>query len=152
MVNRSPLEEDVLSAIRPTREEQEHIMGLAQRLLAAIARSGKAEGMVVGSIARHTWVKGDRDLDIFMLFDPLISRERLEDKGLSLARSIAGSFSDQFHEKYAEHPYINATIDGVDVDLVPCYRVESATCIQSAVDRTPFHTRYISDQDHRADR
>ncbi len=146
MVNRSPLEENVLSAIRPTREEQEHILGLAQRLLAAIARSGKAEGMVVGSIARHTWVKGDRDLDIFMLFDPLISREQLEDEGLSLARSIAGSFSDQFHEKYAEHPYINATIDGVDVDLVPCYRVESATCIQSAVDRTPFHTRYISDR------
>jgi len=146
MVNRLPLEETVLRGLRPTEQEQQLVCGLAQRLLTAIARSGRAEGMVVGSIARHTWVKGDRDLDIFMLFDPQLSREQLEDEGLSLARSIAGSFTDRFHEKYAEHPYINATIDDVDVDLVPCYHVDSATRIQSAVDRTPFHTRYITDR------
>jgi tRNA nucleotidyltransferase (CCA-adding enzyme) len=146
MVNRLPLEETVLLDLRPTEQEQELVCGLSKRLLAAIARSGKAEGMVVGSIARHTWVKGDRDLDIFMLFDPVLSREQLEEEGLSLARGIAGSFTDQFHEKYAEHPYINATIDDVDVDLVPCYHVDSATHIQSAVDRTPFHTRYITDR------
>jgi tRNA nucleotidyltransferase (CCA-adding enzyme) len=102
--------------------------------------------MVVGSIARHTWVRGDRDLDIFMLFDPSLSREALETEGLGLARSIAAALTDRFHEKYAEHPYINATIDDVDVDLVPCYNVTSATRIQSAVDRTPFHTRYIADK------
>lgn len=146
MVSRLPLEEAVLHVLRPTRQEQEHVQDLANRLLAAIARSGMAEGMVVGSVARQTWVKGDRDLDIFMLFDPLLSREQLEEQGLSLARSIAGSFTDRFHEKYAEHPYINATIDDIDVDLVPCYNVESATRIQSAVDRTPFHTRYITDR------
>jgi len=146
MVSRLPLEKAVLSNIRPTEEEQEHILSLAQRLLAAIAQNGKAKGMVVGSIARRTWVKGDRDLDIFMLFNPLITREQLEEEGLSLARSIAGSFTERFHEKYAEHPYINATIDDVDVDLVPCYHVDSATHIQSAVDRTPFHTWYITDR------
>jgi tRNA nucleotidyltransferase (CCA-adding enzyme) len=146
MVNRLPLEETVLQDLRPSEQEQHLVCGLAQRLLTAIARSGRAEGMVVGSIARHTWVKGDRDLDIFMLFDPQLSREQLEKEGLSLARTIAGSFTDRFHEKYAEHPYINATIDDVDVDLVPCYHVDSATHIQSAVDRTPFHTRYITDR------
>ena len=144
MVNRLPLEDAVLVRLRPTEEERTHVCGLAKRLLAAIAQSGKAEGMVVGSVARNTWVRGDRDLDIFMLFDPALSREALEAEGLALARSIAGSFTDRYHEKYAEHPYINATIDNVDVDLVPCYNVDSATRIQSAVDRTPFHTRYIS--------
>ena len=144
MVNRLPLEDAVLVQLRPTEEERNHVCDLAERLLAAIAKSGKAEGMVVGSVARNTWVRGDRDLDIFMLFDPALSREALEAEGLALARSIAGSFTDRFHEKYAEHPYINATIDNVDVDLVPCYSVDSAERIQSAVDRTPFHTRYIS--------
>jgi tRNA nucleotidyltransferase (CCA-adding enzyme) len=144
MVNRLPLEDAVLVQLRPTEEERNHVCSLAKRLLAAIAKSGKAEGMVVGSVARDTWVRGDRDLDIFMLFDPALSREALEAEGLALARSIAGTFTDRFHEKYAEHPYINATIDNVDVDLVPCYSVDSAERIQSAVDRTPFHTRYIS--------
>ncbi len=146
MVKRLPLEEEVLATLRPTHEERNHICGVAKRLLASIAQSGKAQGMVVGSIARHTWVRGDRDLDIFMLFDPSLPREELESQGLALARTIAGTYTDKFHEKYAEHPYINANIDDVDVDLVPCYNVDSATRIQSAVDRTPFHTRYITDK------
>ena len=102
--------------------------------------------MVVGSIARQTWLRGDHDLDVFMLFDPSLSREALEEQGLSLARHIAALFTSRFHEKYAEHPYINAIIDDIDVDLVPCYKVESAEKIQSAVDRTPFHTWYITDK------
>jgi tRNA nucleotidyltransferase (CCA-adding enzyme) len=144
MVKRLPLEDSVLERLRPTEEDRSHICGLAQRMLDAIAKNGKAEGMVVGSVARNTWVRGDRDLDIFMLFDPGLSREALETEGLALARCIAGSFTERYHEKYAEHPYINATIDDVDVDIVPCYNVDSAERIQSAVDRTPFHTRYIT--------
>lgn len=146
MVTRSSLEETELAGLRPTQEEKDHVCGIAQRILAKIQESGKAEGMVVGSIARHTWVKGDRDLDVFMLFDPSLTREQLETEGLALARSIAAAFTDKYHEKYAEHPYINATIEDVDVDLVPCYKVESASRIQSAVDRTPFHTRYITEK------
>ena len=146
MVKRLPHEEAVLASLRPTFEEREHVCGLAQKLLAAIERSGKAKGMIVGSVARDTWVRGDRDLDVFLLFDPGLSREQLETEGLTLARSIAASFTDRYHEKYAEHPYINASIDNEDVDLVPCYNVESATKIQSAVDRTPFHTRYITEK------
>jgi len=145
-VTRLPLEEEILAGLRPTTEEREEVCSLAQKLLAAISKTGKAEGMVVGSIARHTWVRGDRDLDVFMLFDPSLPREALEAEGLALARSIAAGFTRDYHEKYAEHPYINATIDGVDVDLVPCYNVASAEKIQSAVDRTPFHTRYITDK------
>jgi tRNA nucleotidyltransferase (CCA-adding enzyme) len=147
MVTHLPLEEDVLAQkLRPTDEEREYISGVAQKLLAAINGSGKAEGMVVGSIARATWIKGDRDLDVFMLFPPAMPREALENEGLALARTIARLFTNKYHEKYAEHPYINACIDGIDVDLVPCYKVLSASAIQSAVDRTPFHTRYITDK------
>ncbi len=141
-----PTEERVLEDLRPTSEERAHICGIGKILLDEIAKSGKAEGMIVGSIARHTWLRGDKDLDVFMLFDPGLSRDELEEQGLSLARKIASQFTDTFHEKYAEHPYINAIIDGVDIDLVPCYKVESAAHIQSAVDRTPFHTRYITEK------
>ena len=102
--------------------------------------------MVVGSASRGTWVRGDRDLDLFLLFPPDLDRESLERDGLAIARAVALEFGDGYREKYAEHPYINATVDGLDVDLVPCYCVAAATGIQSAVDRTPFHTRYVADR------
>ncbi|MEI8331020.1 MAG: CCA-adding protein, partial [Methanomicrobiales archaeon] len=69
MVTRPPLEVAVLDTLRPTLEEREQVCSIAKRLLEAIAKSGKAHGMVVGSVARQTWVRGDRDLDVFMLFD-----------------------------------------------------------------------------------
>jgi tRNA nucleotidyltransferase (CCA-adding enzyme) len=137
-------EEEVLSRIRPRQEEHDHTWAVATGILSAIDKDGRAKGMVVGSVARDTWLSGDRDLDIFLLFPPDLPREALEETGLDLARKIARRFTAKFHEKYAEHPYVNATIDGLDVDLVPCYEVASAAAIQSAVDRTPFHTRYVA--------
>jgi tRNA nucleotidyltransferase (CCA-adding enzyme) len=143
---RAPHEEHVLARIRPGETEHNHTWEVAGDLLAAVAEDGRAKGMVVGSVARDTWLSGDRDLDIFLLFPPDLSRVELEERGLDLARTIARRFAGSFREKYAEHPYVNATIDGLDVDLVPCYEVASAAKIQSAVDRTPFHTRYIAEK------
>jgi tRNA nucleotidyltransferase (CCA-adding enzyme) len=143
---RAPHEEEVLARIRPKEAEHNHTWEVATDILSAVAEDGRAKGMVVGSVARDTWLSGDRDLDIFLLFPPDISREQLEETGLDLARQIARRFAGSFREKYAEHPYVNATIDGLDVDLVPCYEVASAAKIQSAVDRTPFHTRYIAEK------
>lgn len=142
-MNRSPVEEECLERIRPGREEKRLICDMAMALVREIDDSGFAKGMVVGSVARNTWISGDRDLDVFMLFDPSVTRKELEKKGLALGRDIATRFGGEVIEKYAEHPYVNTQINGFDVDLVPCYNVESASNIQSAVDRTPFHTRYI---------
>lgn len=142
-MNILPHEWEVLDVIRPLKEEHNNIWSIAEKLVDAVDASGKAKGMVVGSIARDTWISGDRDLDIFMMFAPSLSREELESEGISLARDISGLFNGVLREKYAEHPYINTSIFGLDVDLVPCYAVPDAVNIKSAVDRTPFHTRYI---------
>ncbi len=133
----------MLAEIRPRPDELAHLQSVIDLLVPAIEREG-VEAMVVGSAARGTWVRGDRDLDLFLLFPPEMDRDALERDGLALARAVALEFGDGYREKYAEHPYINATVDGIDVDLVPCYRVASAAEIQSAVDRTPFHTRYVT--------
>ncbi|WP_366515251.1 CCA tRNA nucleotidyltransferase [Methanoculleus sp.] len=133
----------MLKKIRPTPEERTYIRAIGKRLIEAVELSGKAKAMMVGSVARDTFVRGDRDLDVFMLFDISLSREELQEQGLALAHRIAEEFGATWREKYAEHPYVNATIDSLDIDLVPCYAVPSATEIKSAVDRTPFHTRYI---------
>lgn len=146
MVTRSAIEESVLAKIRPTAEEERQILDVAGRLIDVVNATGTAKGMVVGSIARKTWISGEHDIDIFLLFPPELPREALEERGLALARNIAARFTESYHEKYAEHPYICANINGYDIDLVPCYDVRSAAAIQSAVDRTPFHTRYITDK------
>ncbi len=45
-------------------------------------------------------------------------------------------------ERFAEHPYLEAFVDNVRVNIVPCYKVRKGQW-KSATDRTPFHTDYI---------
>ncbi|MHC1625761.1 MAG: CCA tRNA nucleotidyltransferase [Methanoculleaceae archaeon] len=140
---RDSLEEEVLERIRPTPEEREYIREMAEKIIHAVEEIGGIPAMVVGSSARNTFVSGDRDLDIFMFFPPEMSREELEERGLSVGRAVAESFGARWREKYAEHPYLNFVIDSLEVDLVPCYAVSRADQIRSAVDRTPFHAKYV---------
>src|SRR3972149_2095474 len=44
--------------------------------------------------------------------------------------------------RYSEHPYIEATIRGTKVNVVPCYDVKKGQW-QSAADRSPFHTKFM---------
>ncbi len=98
-----------------------------------------AETKLVGSTARGTWLSGERDIDLFVMFPPDLERRELERYGLEVGHAVLPGG----HEEYAEHPYVKGEYRGFDVDCVPCYAVERASEIQSAVDRTPFHTAYL---------
>lgn len=135
----------VLKRVRPTKAEQMRLQKVATNLLRRVeevcAKLGvKAKPMLVGSAARGTWLRAERDIDIFILFPEDLSREELERAGLAVAREVAGR---KGREKYAEHPYVTAEFGGFEVDLVPCYDIADARRIKSAVDRTPHHNRYI---------
>jgi len=117
------------------------VAALRERVEAAIADLDVAADVVhVGSTARDTWLAGDRDIDIFVRFPAALDRERLEELGLAVGHAVL----PEGHEEFAEHPYVVGEYDGFGVDLVPCYDVADATAIQSAVDRTPFHTEYVA--------
>jgi tRNA nucleotidyltransferase (CCA-adding enzyme) len=99
----------------------------------------EADVLLVGSTARGTWLAGDRDVDLFVRFSPDLDREDLERYGLEVGHAVLPGG----HEEFAEHPYVKGEHRGFEVDCVPCYAVENATEIRSAVDRTPFHTDYL---------
>lgn len=101
-----------------------------------------AEVLRVGSTARDTWVAGDRDIDLFIRFPAELSREELTEYGLEVGHAVL----PDGREQYAEHPYVRGEWNGFDIDIVPCYAVDDATDIQSAVDRTPFHNEYVREQ------
>jgi len=138
----------VLQRISPKNEERDHLKEITELLVKKVELIACSMGLddvsasLVGSAARNTWISGTHDLDIFIMFPENASREELEKNGLSIARKIAEE-SEFFEERYAEHPYINMRYRGFDVDIVPCFRVQSAACIRSAVDRTPFHNEFV---------
>ena len=136
----------VLKRVKPREAERERLKKVADMLIESVNRACEelnvpARAMLVGSAARATWLRSERDIDVFILFPEDLLREELEEKGLVVARKVAGKGGK---EKFAEHPYVTTKFEGFEVDLVPCYDVADASKIKSAVDRTPHHNRYIS--------
>lgn len=137
-----PLEEDVLRRLRPSPRTLRELDEAVGRLLNATEERISGTGldlrtMLVGSVAKGTFV-GRPDIDLFVLFPTSVERGEFERIGLQIGREVLGG-----ETRYAEHPYTHGRLSGFDVDLVPCYAIEDPTRLRTAVDRTPFHTKYV---------
>ncbi len=130
--------EAVLKRIVPMEEERKKISEIARMIMGRIDGEGY-KSVVVGSTARNTFIKGDRDIDIFVFFPKAMARKEFEKNGLALGKKVLSGYSPTVH--YAEHPYTRGIVDGFKVEIVPCYKVEKK--IISAVDRSPLHNEYL---------
>jgi tRNA nucleotidyltransferase (CCA-adding enzyme) len=140
--------ERVLKRVRPTEADRRLIGQVAKELTERVKAACEklkvnAKPMLVGSVARGTWLRDERDIDIFILFPPTLTREELERQGLTIGREVAGPGA---RERFAEHPYVTMRFRGLDVDLVPCYEIADPREIKSAVDRTPHHQVYMRER------
>ncbi len=142
------LKHAVLERIKPSQAERERLLVVQKELVAKVNEAAEQLGVpdvfakVVGSAARGTWLSGTHDIDIFISFPEETARKGLETRGMAIAREIAKG-AEHAEDRHAEHPYLNIRFKGFDVDLVPCFRVASASRIKSAVDRTPFHNEFV---------
>ena len=144
----------VLAKIAPTEDDRSKMQALAKKLELAVSAACEEFGVeavvrVEGSFAKDTWLLGDPDIDVFMRVSPSIPRQYLGEVALKIARkATAGS---KQVERFAEHPYLEAFVDGVRVNIVPCYNAKPGEWL-SATDRTPYHTDYINERLAKAQR
>lgn len=147
MTEAREITENVVEDLTPSDDERrnleqafENVRERAQDALDDYRFTADVE--LVGSTARDSWLAGDRDIDVFLLLPEDLPREKFEEVGLDVGRQV---FPDGTVE-YAEHPYVKGVEDGYDVDIVPCYSLDDPSEVRSAVDRTPFHQRYVEDE------
>ncbi len=138
--------DEVLPLVVPSEEEireaKEAEKELRKRLDEKLKSYPKLEYRFLGSYARNTWLKGNLEIDVFILFPEDTPKEELERMGLEIGMAVV----DEFELRYAAHPYVHGKVRGVEVDIVPCYKLKSAEKIKSAVDRTPFHHDWLKDK------
>jgi tRNA nucleotidyltransferase (CCA-adding enzyme) len=136
----------ILRRVTPGASERKKIQNLSERLvkkveLAARELGVRAKVRVEGSVAKDTWLSKEPEIDVFMRVSKSIPRNSLGQVCLKVARQ-ATKGSKQV-ERFADHPYLEAFVRSVRVNIVPCYDVKQGDWM-SATDRTPFHTDYIN--------
>jgi tRNA nucleotidyltransferase (CCA-adding enzyme) len=141
------IEIDVLKKITPDTQERKQIEGVIEALKDKVMQEIKKTKIpitleLVGSTAKDTYIRTSVDIDLFLVFPITTPRETLQEKGLTIGRAIL----EQQEECFAEHPYVRGIFQGYKTELVPCYKIESASQKLSAVDRTPLHTRYVKEK------
>lgn len=135
-----------LSLCEPTKSEASKLTKIAQEAKRLVENQVASLDEVVdvifgGSFAKGTWLRGDADIDIFVKIKPSVSVERFEVLGKSIGQEALKKHKPKL--RYSDHPYVEAFVRGIRVNVVPCYNVEQGKW-QSAADRSPFHTEYIS--------
>ncbi|MCX8150778.1 MAG: CCA tRNA nucleotidyltransferase [Candidatus Bathyarchaeota archaeon] len=139
--------QEVLEKITPTKADKAKMEAIAKSLEQKVILACKEFGVdakvrLEGSVAKDTWLKGEPDIDVFMRLPTSVSRGDLGVLGLKIAKKALEDSKQQI-ERFAEHPYLEAFVDGVRVNVVPCYDTKPVEWL-SATDRTPFHTDYVN--------
>jgi tRNA nucleotidyltransferase (CCA-adding enzyme) len=140
---------DMLEGLTPKDHERRKVDNIVRSFITKISDICKEMGVdaraeVQGSIAKDTWISGDRDIDIFIIFPKTTPVDEVKTLGFEIAKKVAGS---NYVECYAEHPYIRAFVEGYAVDIVPCSEFDPKSGRPlTAVDRTPLHTRFINER------
>jgi tRNA nucleotidyltransferase (CCA-adding enzyme) len=141
----TPVLRTARSEVQPTEEEQRRLRRLSAKLQSATAKAAarykETRSVVVGgSYAKGTWLPGEADLDIFVKFSTDTDERRFEEVGLKIGEQATAGYPRG--KKFAQHPYTEATVEGVKVNIVPCYDVPRGHW-KSAADRSPFHVDIV---------
>jgi tRNA nucleotidyltransferase (CCA-adding enzyme) len=139
------ISQKVLEEITPDAEKRREILALAEKLRKKVEtairkRKIRASVRVEGSVAKDTWISREPDIDIFVQLPATLSREKFGKTALEIAREA--TVGSKQVERFAEHPYLEAFVDNIRVNIVPCYKVRKGRW-KSATDRTPYHTDYV---------
>ena len=143
--------EAILKDIKPTEDEKNHIDNVSSRIMKFLQDTCNSKGIdakvtLVGSVAKNTALKGKSDIDIFIAFPLDSDKKFLKKTGLDLAHECCSEFGSTAQHHFASHPYVTTDIEGCEVDIVPCYAIETGDDLKSAVDRTILHTRFVKDK------
>jgi tRNA nucleotidyltransferase (CCA-adding enzyme) len=142
--------EKVLARVKPGEDIKRKLMMVYEEIKALIHYCLESRGLInfetslQGSVAKDTFLKDEVDLDMFILFDPArYDTKWINEEFVNIITRCLQSQGYNTILKYAAHPYVTAYVNGIEVDIVPAFRVDNPKNIISAVDRTPFHTHYV---------
>ncbi len=136
---------NAIRLVTPTADMERSVGALARLLLLktrrAAARFSETRGVLLGgSFAKGTWLPQQVDLDIFVRINPGTPEDRFEKIGLAVG--AAATRGSPRGKKFAQHPYTEATVEGIRVNIVPCYSVRKGEW-KSAADRSLFHVQVV---------
>ena len=112
--------QEIVQRITPSTSERQKVTRLLQKVQTELQQQFDAAGVdctvqIHGSIARDTWLRSGAEIDLFLVIPPPPQDQAIQHI-LDLVKAYLGPI---WREAYADHPYLQATIQGIQIDFVP---------------------------------
>ena len=132
----------------PNYKQRKKVDKIASQVFSLVNNEAEKQKSVVsvhfgGSYAKETWTSEKIDIDIFVKFKTATTEKNFEKIGRKIGFDSLKKFKP--YVRYSEHPFVEANIDGVGVNVGPCYDVKKGMW-KSAADRSTFHTEFMSEK------
>jgi len=132
----------VVPTQRLQKEKQQTATKVCDLINEAIGKYNQIVGFeLAGSYAKNTWLPEKADIDIFVKFNKKTSEKDFRRIGTKIGFESLKKYKP--YTRYAEHPFVEAVVNGTKVNVVPCYDVNLGEW-QSATDRSIHHTKFMS--------
>ena len=131
------IKQEVLKKIKPTPSEENEVEKKVKKFLDKLnSKLIEAKAIIGGSFAKETWLRGNHDVDIFVLFD--------DDKDCSdiLERILTKCFG-KVTRVHGSRDYFNITKYDLNFEIVPVFKIDKCKEARNITDVSPLHVKWV---------
>ncbi|MBI2102371.1 CCA tRNA nucleotidyltransferase [Candidatus Woesearchaeota archaeon] len=138
----------ILTTIKPIPEEQQKVAAVTQLFIKRLnSKLSVAEAILGGSGAKGTWLSGNHDLDIFVLFPLKEYSSRSAELSQLLEKSLKQAFPKlEFQRIHGSRDYFQVVYEKFNIEIVPILKISRADQAVNITDISPLHTRWVQKQ------
>jgi len=137
---------EVLQKIKPPKEEQEQFRKGTSDFLQKLNSNLKgAKAILAGSGAKSTWLSGNHDIDIFVLFD----YKEYSPKSPELSNILEPILKKSFPESkiarlHGSRDYFQLSYQNMDFEVIPILKINQAKQALNIMDISPLHAVWVN--------
>lgn len=138
----------ILTIIKPSPEEQKRVSLVTRTFLEKLNKKLKnATALLGGSGAKGTWLSGNHDLDIFVLYPKQTYASRSEELSNFMEKSLKLAFPKQeLRRVHGSRDYFQMSFDGYSLEVVPILKITKPEQAVNITDISPLHTKWVKRQ------
>jgi len=130
----------ILSKIKPDKKEKADVNKKVGRFLERLSSSVKdANAVIGGSFAKNTWLKGNHDIDVFVVFE---NNKKMSER---LEHFIKKSFK-KYKKLHGSRDYFIVDFDGLNFELVPVLKIKKPEEAENITDISLMHVKFVKEK------
>ncbi len=135
-----------IAAIKPTLDEEKRVKAVTVSFLKKLnANLTDATAILGGSGAKGTWLSGNHDLDIFVLFPLRKYASRSGELSDIIGPVLQKLFpQQQLKRVHGSRDYFQLMYEGFNIEVVPILKIARAEQAVNITDVSPLHTKWVS--------